>query len=168
MKVSAYLLLLACTLAVPAFAADGPAPALDLGAEPLATPAVGSCAVPLDGVLFAAGGGKDGGGGSLVTCTADCGPYADVSCSTSGSCFAVDRDCPLQRGYVHCDGQADKLCPVCPVEPECDEGTFMFELGDCCDCSFGGRERFRYKCINGQWVLQSVTCGPGAGCPICP
>lgn len=166
MKVSAYVILLCCTLAVPALAADGPVPALDLGAEPLATPAVGSCNAPLDDVLFAASGGKDGGG-SLVTCTADCGPYTDVSCSTTGSCFAVDRDCPIQPGYVHCDGQADKVCPVC-LPPECEEGTFKVEFGDCCDCSFGGRERTRYKCIGGEWVFQSTFCGPAGGCPICP
>jgi hypothetical protein len=165
MKVSAYLLLLACTLAVPAFAADGPAPALDLGAEPLATPAVGSCAAPLDGVLFAASGGKDGGGGSLVTCTADCGPFTDVSCSTNGTCVAVDRNCPSTPGYVTCNG-VTTYCPSCTAE--CVEGRFRtYPTGNCCDC--GIEERIREKCINGQWEFWSIFCGPNTGnCPWCP
>lgn len=164
MKVSAYLLLLACTLAVPALAADGPAPPPALGAEPLTTATGGSCAPPLDGALFAATGGKDGGGSSLVTCTADCGPYTDVSCTTSGTCVAVDRNCPSTPGYVTCNG-VTTFCPSCAV---CTEGTFrIIKTGNCCDC--GVEERIRQKCVNGQWEDVLIFCGPNTGpCPFCP
>jgi hypothetical protein len=166
MKVSAYLVLLCCTVAVPALAADGPVPALDLGTEPLATPAVGSCDAPLDGALFAASGGKNGGGSSLVTCTADCGPYSDVSCTTNGTCTAVDRNCPSQRGWVTCNGDTT-FCPVCEQPPpECTEGaTRNIPTGICCGCS--RQERIREQCINGQWEFVGVFCGLGFGCPQC-
>jgi hypothetical protein len=168
MKVSAYLFLLCCTVAVPALAADGPVLALDLGAEPLATPAVGSCNAPLDQVLFASSGGKDGGGSSLVTCTADCGLYNDVSCTTSGTCVAVDRNCPNTPGYVTCNGNTT-FCPACPPPIECQpDGSFrIVKTGNCCDC--GLEERIREKCINGQWEFWSIFCGPNTGpCPWCP
>jgi hypothetical protein len=49
------------------------------------------------------------------TCTASCGGTSTVSCSTSGTCTAVDRSCPTQRGYVQC-GTTKTNCPfACPV-----------------------------------------------------
>jgi hypothetical protein len=165
MKVSAYLVLLCCTVAVPALAADGPVLALDLGTEPLATPAVGACDAPLDEALFATSGGKNGGGSSLVTCTADCGPYSDVSCSTNGTCTAVDRNCPSQRGWVTCNG-VTTFCPVCTSG--CTEGQFrLTPTGNCCDC--GLAERAREQCVGGEWVFLGYVCGPGGHlCPRCP
>lgn len=172
MKVSAYLFLLACTVAVPAFAADGTAPTvaadgtapeLVLAAEPLPAPAVGSCAAPLDDVLFASNASGIKGGGGNATCTADCGAYPDVSCSISGSCTAVDRNCPNQRGYVQC-GSTFKFCPECP----CPEGHHRYtQTGGCCDC--GIEERAHEQCINGEWVFIDIVCFPNTGpCPWCP
>lgn len=38
-----------------------------------------------------------------ATCTADCGSYQDVTCSSVGQCIAVDRNCMNQQaGYVQC------------------------------------------------------------------
>lgn len=165
MKVLTYVVLLACTVAVPALAADGPAPVLDPATEVLATPAVGSCNAPLGEALFASSGGK---GGSLVTCTADCGPYTDVSCQTNGTCVAVDRNCPSTPGYVTCNG-VTTYCPACTPPPECSpEGSFrIIRTGNCCDC--GLEERIREKCVNGQWEFFSIFCGPNTGpCPFCP
>lgn len=157
MKKLVCLVLLSCTVTVPALAADGPAPALELAVAPVATPAAGSCAAPLDAAIFAA----KGPGSSLVTCIADCGEFPDVSCSTSGTCTAVDRSCPYQRGYVNCGTPI--YCPVCA----CTEGTYRFTwTGNCCDC--GSDERMREKCIGGEWVVVGTFCGPGIHCPRCP
>ena len=94
-------------------------------------------------------------------CTADCGPFTDVSCS-GATCNAVNRSCPGQRGYVTCD-TTTYYCPVC--EPECTEGALKFEkTGPNCSCSVGtayGTPRDLYRCIGGEWVYQSSSCsGP--------
>lgn len=164
MKTSAYVLLLTCTVAVPAHAADGSPPASDPAAQPLAIPAGVNCSAPvaeqpLDEILFA----SSGPGSGLVTCTADCGSYPDVSCTTSGTCTAVDRNCPSQRGYVKC-GSSYTFCPVCP----CPEGHHRFVFtGNCCDC--GEEERSHEQCINGQWEFIEIVCWPNTGpCPFCP
>lgn len=142
-------------------------PDITLESSPRSVSADCATQAPSSGVLFASSGTKGGGGQQLVTCTADCGPFDDVTCQASGTCVAVDRDCPGERGYVTCDGNTTN-CPVCGTPSECDDGDFKFETGGCCDCTFGGVERFFYECINGQWVLQNSGCGPGGGCPICP
>jgi len=59
--------------------------------------------------------GPNGGAGTDATCTASCGSYASVSCTTSGtgSCTAVDRDCAAgERGRVTC-GSTTTYCPPC-------------------------------------------------------
>jgi hypothetical protein len=93
-------------------------------------------------------------------CTADCGTFADVSCSGT-VCNAVNRSCPGERGHVTCDSTTTYYCPVC--EPECTEGAIKLEFtGPYCSCSAGtayGTPRDRYKCIGGQWVYQSSSCG---------
>lgn len=98
---------------------------------------------------------KDLGGvtAQSVTCTADCGAYPAVSCTTSGTCSAVDRNCSVgQRGYVECNG-AYTYCPVC----ECPEGAVIYEDGGCC---IGGRQKtLEYTCIGGSWERTGMTCG---------
>lgn len=59
--------------------------------------------------------GPNGGSGTDATCTASCGSYASVSCTTSGtgSCTAVDRNCAVgERGRVTC-GSTTTYCPPC-------------------------------------------------------
>ena len=70
----------------------------------------GSCAVHGAGTLPLAIGGP--GARSVCTATADCNPFTDVTCSGSGTCMAVDRNCPGQQGYVTCSGLTT-YCPVC-------------------------------------------------------
>lgn len=114
----------------------------------------------------AAKGGFDPPVWEQATCTADCDPYTDVSCS-GNQCTAVNRNCSAgQRGYVVCDG-AYHFCPICP----CEEGTLDFVgTGNCCDCyQSGGEETDVYKCINGVWVYQRTRCFfASPNCPICP
>jgi hypothetical protein len=101
-------------------------------------------------------------------CFEDCDGYPDVSCSGE-VCQAVNRNCSIgQRGYVTCDGVTTFCAPCEP--PVCDDGTWWFDrTGQCCNCfTSGGEVIDRYKCIGGQWVLQSSNCGPSANCPICP
>lgn len=102
----------------------------------------------------AAAGGKTPGGVTAfdVTCTASCGSSSPVSCTTSGSCSAVDRNCGAgQQGYVECNGSYT-YCPACG----CPEGQVLNEDGGCC---IGGRQRWiRYECVNGTWQYQGMSC----------
>jgi hypothetical protein len=57
---------------------------------------------------------------SQCTATADCDYPATVTCSGSGTCTAVDRNCDgNQRGYVSCDSVVKYCKPDCPVEIDC-------------------------------------------------
>lgn len=100
-----------------------------------------------------------GGLNEKADCTADCGPFTDVSCSGT-VCNAVNRSCPGERGHVTCDGTT-YYCPVC--EAECTEGAIKFvRTGPLCSCPLGtayGTPKDLYKCIGGQWVYQSSSCG---------
>ncbi len=55
-----------------------------------------------------------------ATCTASCGGGTSVTCTWSGTCEAVDRNCAIgQRGYVKC-GTTKKSCAgLCPVIQDC-------------------------------------------------
>jgi hypothetical protein len=44
---------------------------------------------------------------------ADCDDGSFVSCTGSSSCTFFDSACPLERGYVECDG-VRTYCPICP------------------------------------------------------
>jgi len=48
---------------------------------------------------------------------ADCYDGSVVSCTGASYCTYVDSSCPVQRGYVECDG-VKTYCPSCPIE-EC-------------------------------------------------
>jgi hypothetical protein len=93
-------------------------------------------------------------------CSADCGEYADVSCSGT-TCNAVDRNCAAgQRGYVVCSGTTI-YCPVCPAEPECTTGeTKTVHTGICCDFPDmpDGEMVKTYRCINGSWSMPLTGC----------
>lgn len=113
--------------------------------------------------LLLSGTGRDGGY-TESTCTADCDPYTDVSC-TGTSCSAQNRNCGAgQRGWVECDGNYT-YCPACPAG--CTEGAYQFDgTGNC--CSEGREETDIYKCIGGQWVYQRTRCFPSPECPWLP
>lgn len=107
-----------------------------------------------------------GGGISLdSTCTADCGPYTDVSCSGT-TCNAVNRSCPGERGHVTC-GSSTYYCPVC--DPPCTEGTYKtVVVGPTCGCEDGtSTPKERYQCIGGVWEFLYSFCG-GPFCPDYP
>lgn len=87
-----------------------------------------------------------------VTCITDCGPYGQLTCTTSGSCTAVNRNCSVgQQGYLNCNGSY-RYCPVCP----CIEGDWRQSSGGC--CPGGQQEVNEYMCINGQWELIATNC----------
>lgn len=94
---------------------------------------------------------------STCTATADCGTYPDVSCTGSGTCTAVDRNCPNQEGYVRC-GSTYKFCPPCPcyVEKHCPDGTLISCWGVVPECD--GGEEFCYVSCDNQ---HTVTYCPG-------
>lgn len=96
-----------------------------------------------------------------ASCTADCGPYANVSCNNSTTCSAVDRNCSAgQQGYVICDGSTTS-CPACPSTLCTDGQIKSVQVGPQCGCpqTPGATEKERYQCINGEWVYQSTFCG---------
>ena len=107
-----------------------------------------------------------------ASCTADCGSFPDVSCSASGSCTAVDRNCSAgQRGYVTC-GSSTTYCPTCG----CTEGATRYVTTSSCCCDYtidwapvNRRRLNKEKCINGTWVYQSFSCSGqncGGNCPL--
>ena len=68
-----------------------------------------------------------GGLKSACTATATCNGGVTVSCSGSGTCTAVDQNCPNQQGYVNC-GSSWVSCPAsCPLEPNCHQ----YDHGGC-------------------------------------
>jgi hypothetical protein len=90
------------------------------------------------------------------TCTVSCGT-STVSCTFSGTCTAVDRNCPSTPGYVVC-GATTKSCPACA----CTNGTKRYtQLSGCCynevvrQCRRILREE---TCINGNWQFTGNAC----------
>jgi hypothetical protein len=138
-----------------------------LGLLLLSAPAVFADSVPADPVFLAslgAGGAcpaamtaadKDRGGIAVkANCTANCGGGSSVSCSGTGTCVAVDRNCAAgERGYVHCSGQAVKYCPPC----QCQEGATRQYPAGC--CAFGEFRVVYEECINGRWEQYDEFCG---------
>ena len=99
-----FVIVLSLFVLLPAYAAE-----LDLASDPLWRALV--LEAPVSGEPVP-------GAENLSTkalCTANCGTTT-VSCSSSGTCTAVDRNCAAgQRGYVQC-GTTKTFCPsLCPV-----------------------------------------------------
>jgi hypothetical protein len=99
------------------------------------------------------------------TCTANCGS-STVSCTISGTCTAVDRNCPATPGYVVC-GATTTNCPACA----CTNGAKRYtQLNSCCYNEAVGQCRKVLReetCVNGNWVT-AYTCN-GLNCPgTCP
>ncbi len=95
-------------------------------------------------------------------CTAECQHGPDQTCRGS-SCFAVDQDCPSERGYCWGSDTGTKYCQEClpPERPDCFAKVgcspgIVFCMGDICaeldDC----------------WVecdgVQTWCPNPGPGC----
>lgn len=101
-----------------------------------------------------------------VTCIADCGSDPDVSCNTTGTCTAVDRNCDVnQRGYVDCNGSVTYCLNTCVPPFVCNEGDIRYvDTGGCCKQTLK-KESFQ-RCINNQWVHQYYTCAPVPFCPV--
>lgn len=152
------LALLASAFALLAFTAAAEqacksAPDLSWLLAPLAAPETGSQPpAPLD-----LADTQRGATHVRATCTADCSPYASVTCSYTPptSCVAVDRNCGAgQTGYVRCGTGPYIFCdPPCP---ECTNGQIQWiPTGGCCQDL---TEKDKYKCINEQWVYQGTFC----------
>ena len=90
------------------------------------------------------------------TCTANCGT-STVSCTSSGTCTAVDRNCPSTPGYVVCNGTTT-YCPACA----CTNGAKRYtQLSSCCynEVAHQCRRRLREEtCVNGNWQFTAYTC----------
>lgn len=120
------------------------------------------CSAPLASVEIA-GPGVEGSAptATSATCTADCGSFPDVSCTVSGSCTAIDRNCSvMERGRVICNGQEYFCAQPCA----CQNGAVRYvDTGGCCKVTLK-KESFQ-QCIDGQWVHQSFSCAPVPHCP---
>ena len=113
-----------------------------------------SAPAPVEQALFASAG-------TLKSfCSADCGADPAISC-TASVCSAFNRSCSAERGHIVCDG----VTTWCPSACACTEGTFKFvNTGPNCSCEIPnststGTPKDRYKCIGGEWVYQSSSCG---------
>jgi hypothetical protein len=136
-------------LASAAAFAEAPSDAAVHLAAIFAPPAnAGACAAKIAGALPLAKGGP----GIQCVATADCYPYADVNCSSgSGTCIAVDRNCPNTQGYVTCNGATTYCTPDC--SDPC-EGLSGFCLNccqtddcfACCRCGGGGGVQCALEC----------------------
>jgi hypothetical protein len=62
---------------------------------------------------------------STCTATANCSGGGTVYCAGTGTCTAVDQNCPNQQGYVNC-GTSWALCPVA-----CEQDCRPFDHGGC-------------------------------------
>lgn len=95
-----------------------------------------------------------------VTCSADCGSHAPVSCTGSGTCTAVDRDCGVwQRGYVECNGLRTLCSPGC----YCQDGDIRYVNTSSC-CKEGLRKKSYQWCVDGRWVHKYYSCLPDNYC----
>jgi hypothetical protein len=90
------------------------------------------------------------------TCTARCGT-STVSCTSSSSCNAVDRNCPTTPGYVVCDGTTT-FCHACA----CTNGAKRYtQLSSCCynEVARQCRRTLREEtCVNGNWQVTGFPC----------
>lgn len=90
------------------------------------------------------------------SCTASCGSTS-VSCSGTGTCTAVDRNCPTTPGYVICDGVTTN-CPACA----CTNGTKRYtQVSGCCYNEVVRQCRRRLRedtCVNGNWQFSAYVC----------
>ena len=105
------------------------------------------------------------GGPIAPTCstTADCGPYADVSCSytgSGGSCTYQDRNCAVgERGWVQCTNQPRKECPICP-QTECTPGQIEWRTTsvNCCPNQGSKAPAEKWQCSgSGSWFFTGET-----------
>lgn len=139
-------------VAIPCFAQAPSAVPVDLAAA-LGLSGGDTFAVPQSGILFMAGGGT--GKPSNITCTATCGSDPSVSCTvTSGTCTAVNRSCPSQRGSVTCGGITTSCASACAA---CTEGATRTYVSDNCCGKYSETETDR--CVNGNWQLWMTVCG---------
>ncbi len=146
-------LLLAVAL-VPAQAAT-PSPV-----QALAPPVTGAAAPYLPTAAVASLGQNPTPTAVQSTCIADCAPYSDISCTVSGTCTAVDRNCAAgERGHLVCNG-ALYYCPVC----QCTNGDIRYvDTGACCK-DFLKQQSFQ-ECVDGVWVHQYYSCFIVPHCP---
>jgi len=86
-------------------------------------------------------------------CTANCYGGGTVSCSGTGTCTAVDDNCPSEQGHVVCDGVytwCPTACPGCGPDwctgedacsAQCDPCPYIYTCNatyctDHCRCDF--------------------------------
>jgi len=109
--------------------------------------------------------------GSRATCTADCYPFTDVTCSAGGTCTAVDRNCGVgEPGHVTCGSQTT-YCPAC----QCTDGQVRYTGSSECCCNYDDPDNPRAQkkvieetCINGVWQVTDVACDGQYCSGFCP
>lgn len=143
---------IACSLLFVAIAgfAETPSPA-PLTSEALAailgSPAdAGACGLPGKAAF-----GMPAPQNRTSTCTVTC-PSGTVSCTSSGTCTAVDRNCSiLEAGHVTCDGVTTSCTPAC-----CTGGTV--QQNACCRCNATGTCFDCCRCDGGTVFQCSRVC----------
>ncbi len=139
-------------LSVAAFAGPAPTPAPvpvpdSVIAAILGEPAgAASCAKP------AAARAGVAGLAEKATCTANCQGGGTVTCTSSGSCTAVNGDCSvLEPGHVTCNGVTTNCTPAC-----CSTGTMIQKA--CCRCEATGGCVDCCRCDGGTLAQCALAC----------
>ncbi len=87
-----------------------------------------------------------------ATCTAYCPGGATVSATCSGTCTAVDVNCPNTSGYVVCNGVYTG-CASCPAGPYCESlnGTSCSPNNSTTQCTVAEGYSNTCTCRLGHW-----------------
>jgi hypothetical protein len=113
---------------LPSFLADSEAPP--------------SCGTGVEKAVWLAGGKPT----DKASCSAWCSGGTQISVSCSGSCTAVDVNCPQTNGYVVCNGVKTSCQYVCPGGTYCEQlnGTSCPFRGATTSC--WGSDGLAYSC----------------------
>jgi hypothetical protein len=86
------------------------------------------------------------------TCTATCPAGGSIGASCSGTCTAVDVNCPSTAGYVLCNGVRSD-CGACPPGPYCQSlnGTTCSPNGSTTQCTIAEGYPQTCTCRVGHW-----------------
>jgi hypothetical protein len=147
--------ILACLVALIAVAGFAQAPSENSSLPSmLAAPPVATSPAAPDGAVFAANRKVP----TKSSCTASCGSGSmPVSCSGSGSCSAVDRDCGSnERGHVTCNGVTTYCSASCACGTVCTCSAPCFST----PCDSGGG----YIIDCSSWGICNSSCYCGGEC----
>lgn len=105
---------------------------------PAAATSYAPCPNPQSAPAFAAA--KSGGGSTEAIVYVNCGSLGSIQCTigSTSTWTAYERNCPLERGRLICDG-VTYSCPPCQFN-WCNQCSQTGSCFACCLCNGGGSE----------------------------